>query len=100
MMKPVKLTFFICFLWSMHTQAHAQDSYRKTRGELLYSTHCIACHTSKMHWREQKLAADWNSLEAQVRRWQATIGLGWSKEEISDVAQYLNDAYYGFSDSH
>ena len=58
----------------------------QTRGELLYSTHCIACHTTQVHWREQKLATDWRSLQAQVARWQAVGALGWSDQDISPLA--------------
>ena len=68
----------------------------QSRGELLYSTHCIACHSAEVHWRDKKLATDWESLRQQVRRWQANAGLGWSDEEINDVARYLNQRHYGF----
>ena len=68
----------------------------QTRGELLYSTHCIACHTTQVHWREQKLATDWRSLQAQVARWQAVGALGWSDQDISEVTGYLNERFYGF----
>ena len=71
----------------------------ETRGALLYSTHCNACHTSKIHWREKKLATDMESLKFQVRRWQASIELGWTEDEIADVVRYLNAAYYGFPDA-
>ena len=71
--------------------AHAQS-----RGELLYATHCIACHTTQVHWRDQRLAKDWNSLQAQVVRWQAAGSLNWSGEDIVAVTQYLNDRFYGF----
>ena len=91
-----KLAFALCLLWGTHTLAHAQVKHSEERGELLYSTHCNACHTSEVHWRKQKLATDWSSLKAQVRRWQANIGLVWSEEEITDVARYLNAAYYDF----
>lgn len=76
--------------------AHAQLKSEASRGELLYATHCSACHTSDIHWRKQKLATNWNSLVTQIRRWQASIGLVWSNEEIADVARYLNALYYGF----
>lgn len=33
--------------------AHAQS-----RGELLYATHCITCHTSEMHWRDKEIGFD------------------------------------------
>jgi mono/diheme cytochrome c family protein len=67
-----------------------------SRGELLYKTHCIGCHTTQVHWRAKKLASDWVSLKAQVGRWQTNTGLGWSDEEIADVTRYLNTRYYHF----
>ncbi|HEU0188952.1 MAG TPA: hypothetical protein VFQ97_03055 [Gallionella sp.] len=91
-----KIIFALCLFWGMHALAHDQMKLSESRGGLLYSTHCIACHTSEVHWREQKLATDWSNLKAQVLRWQTSIGLLWSKEEITDVAHYLNAAYYGF----
>jgi len=93
---PKRLAFALCLFWGMHTLAHAQPKHGESRGELLYATYCSACHTSKIHWREQKLATDWNSLKVQVRRWQGSIGLSWSEEEITDVANYLNAVHYGF----
>lgn len=67
-----------------------------TRGELLYTTHCIACHNSQMHWRDQRLATDWASLRAQVRRWQGVAKLGWSDDDILEVARHLNDRIYRY----
>ena len=68
----------------------------QSRGELLYTTHCIACHTTEVHWRDRRLAKDWDSLRAQVGRWQAVGSLGWSDDDIAAVTQYLNESYYGF----
>lgn len=68
------------------------------RGELLYATHCIACHTAQVHWRDKRLATDWAGLVAQVGRWQANSGLGWSSDEILDVVNYLNATVYRFPD--
>ena len=65
-----------------------------TRGELLYSTHCIACHDAQVHWREKKLVTDWASLESEVRRWQGISGLGWNNDDIAEVARYLNALHY------
>ncbi len=97
MSMPKRLIFALCLFCGMYASAHAQSKHGEPRGELLYMTHCNACHTSEIHWREQKLATDWSSLIAQVRRWQAGIGLSWSEEEIADVALYLNTRHYGFS---
>lgn len=77
--------------------AEAQLKAEETRGAMLYSTHCAACHTSEIHWREKKLVTDFESLRFQVRRWQASIGQDWTEDEIADVVRYLNTAYYGFA---
>lgn len=73
------------------TPASAQD-----RGELLYSTHCVTCHTTQMHWRAGRAATDWPTLKAQVRRWQGAASLAWTEEDVLAVARYLNDAIYHF----
>lgn len=67
-----------------------------SRGQLLYANHCIACHNTQMHWRDGKLATDWASRKAQVRRWQGTAQLNWSEDDIDDVARYLNESFYRF----
>jgi hypothetical protein len=74
----------------------AAPARAETRGELLYTTHCIACHTERMHWREQRLATDWSSLKALVRRWQGVAQLGWSDDDIVEVARHLNERFYKF----
>ena len=78
--------------------AHAQQTPEavSTRGELLYSTHCIECHTTQMHWRAQRKAVDWDTLRFQVQRWQGVASLRWSDTDIDDVARYLNDTIYKF----
>ena len=78
-------------------QAQAATPARApTRGELLYTTHCVACHTTQMHWRDQKLATDWPSLKAQVQRWQATARLQWGDDDVTEVARFLNDTIYRY----
>ena len=90
------LIAMICLLLTGYSQIYAQAGYGETRGELLYSTYCIACHNTKIHWREKKLATDWRTLKAEVARWQRNMGLGWNENEIVDVAGYLNTVYYHF----
>jgi mono/diheme cytochrome c family protein len=96
MIRSKQLAFALCLFCGMHTLAHAQLNNTGPRGELLYATHCSACHASEIHWRKQRLVTDWNSLIAQVRKWQASIGQIWSDDEIVDVARYLNALYYDF----
>ena len=66
------------------------------RGELLYSTYCVGCHTTQVHWREKRLATDWASLLAQCRRWQQNSGLGLSEDDVAAIARHLNGLYYHY----
>ncbi len=91
-----KIVCALGLLAGLAAPAWAQQNERDTRGELLYATHCKACHTSEIHWREKRLATGWNSLRAQVRRWQANAALGWSNDDIAAVTRYLNDTFYHF----
>ena len=68
-----------------------------SRGQALYAVHCIACHNTQVHWRDSRTATDWASLKAEVRRWQAGAGLGWSESDIVEVTRYLNDAIYHYA---
>jgi mono/diheme cytochrome c family protein len=92
-------TFFSTLLvLAVLTPVHAQAP-APSRGELLYNTHCIACHSTQMHWREQRLARDWPSLKAQVRRFQGVAGLAWTEEDIGAVTRHLNDTIYRFPET-
>ena len=76
--------------------AQAQMPPADSRGELLYRTHCIGCHTTQVHWRDRRIVADWAGLAAQVERWQKNANLDWSGEDVGAVARYLNAAFYRF----
>ena len=76
--------------------ACAQAVPVETRGELLYSTHCVTCHTTQMHWRNDRQAFDWDSLKFQVRRWQGNAGLAWNDADIAEVSRYLNETIYHY----
>lgn len=74
----------------------AQQAAPASRGQLLYTTHCVACHDTQVHWRANKVADNWTSLLKQVRRWQGVANLQWSEEDITLVARYLNDTIYEY----
>lgn len=74
----------------------ALPALAQSRGELLYTTHCIACHTQQMHWRDQRRATDWASLRAQVQRWQREARLDWGDDDVFEVTRHLNDTIYRF----
>lgn len=74
----------------------ASSAMAQSRGELLYTTHCIACHTTEIHWRDKRSASNWAGLKVQVRRWQGAASLAWSDGDILDVSRYLNETIYHF----
>ena len=82
-------------LFAAACQAQQQGAV-PSRGQLLYETHCIACHTTQMHWRDQKAAKDWPGLRRMVRRWQGELQLRWTDGDIDEVARHLNRRYYRY----
>lgn len=63
-------------------------------GKLLYDVHCIACHTTQAHWRDNSIVSSWSDVLVQVERWQKNAGQHWGSSEIGDVAAYLNALFY------
>ena len=94
----IKGWIFAAMLACLGNHAVAAQSMDAPPGELLYSTHCIACHSAQIHWRDKKIAADWTGLKEEVRHWQEVTGLDWSDGEIAEVAHYLNVRFYHFSE--
>lgn len=76
--------------------APAGTASAQSRGELLYTTHCIACHSTQMHWRDQRRATNLASLKEQVRLWQGRALLAWTEDDIVEVTRYLNQSIYRF----
>ena len=67
-----------------------------SRGQLLYENHCISCHESLVHIREQQQARTPAQLRARVRYWADYLQLRWSREEVEEVANHLDSQYYRF----
>ena len=91
----VALSLTLCSLLS--APAIAQDKVERSRGELLYSTFCVSCHTTEAHWRDQRIVTDSKSLRFQVRRWQTNAGQNWSDADIEEVVNHLDRLYYKYS---
>lgn len=86
-------TLILALAVAASTPALAQSA-APGRGQLLYSNHCVECHTTRMHWREKRLAQDWTTLKALVWHWQAVSRLQWTPEDVEAVARHLNETYY------
>ncbi len=65
-------------------------------GKLLHDANCISCHDASVYTRSDHKVMNFDQLSAQVRRCDANLGTGLFDEEMDQVAQYLNKAYYQF----
>ena len=70
----------------------------QSRGEMLYSNHCLTCHESIVHIRGKRSAGNLDALRTAVTRWSRELDLKWSSQEIEDVILYLNLNYYHLSE--
>ena len=67
-----------------------------SRGQLLYENHCMICHESVAHIRDDRRAKSFKALEAWVVRWANQQELDWDSPDIVEVVDYLNRRYYKF----
>jgi mono/diheme cytochrome c family protein len=91
-----RVLFVCCVLGAGDASAAGEAA---SRGQLLYETHCTACHSTQMHWRDQRRVDDWASLLAQVGQWQARERLNWTREDIAAVARHLDRTIYRLGDT-
>lgn len=64
------------------------------RGRLLYENHCLGCHESSFHIRQNQKAQSVEDVRMQVLRWSAEQKLAWQDKEIDDVVRYLSRTFY------
>ena len=76
------------------TRAAGAMSGDTERGRLLYENHCMVCHTSVVHVREQRKATSRAEIQGWIWRWQEELKLQWGTPEVNDVTEHLNDRYY------
>jgi mono/diheme cytochrome c family protein len=85
-------------LWMLLLLSASGVAADPDRGRLLYENHCGSCHESSVHIREVQAAKSLEAVRAQVVRWQEALGLQWSAEEVGDVSEYLNVAWYHYAE--
>lgn len=73
-----------------------EENYDAHPGKGLHDTNCISCHDSAAYTREDRKISDFPKLLAQVHRCDANLGSRLFDEELAQVADYLNKAYYKY----
>ena len=87
-------TLAMCFLLAVPGGSIAESF---DRGQALYENHCMSCHEATLHTRDTRRATSVAELRKWVATWSFHASLGWSGEEINDVADFMNRRYYHFT---
>ena len=106
-MKAQLLVSTLLLSASLATAAFA-DPFSKadaSAGKVLVQNHCINCHAesfggdgSSIYTREYRKVKTSKGLVAQIRNCNTMLGLKWFEDEELNVAAYLNNTYYKFSE--
>lgn len=68
----------------------------ESQAQLLYEHHCLKCHESNVHIRNNNKAKNIKDVRAWVIKWQTQEKLGWDNNAINAVTEYLVRRYYKF----
>ena len=66
-------------------------------GKALHDANCISCHDAKVYTRPERKILDYTQLAAQVRRCDANLGSRLFDDDLAQITDYLNQAYYQYS---
>ena len=99
-MKLVKLLATIAVLSSGILNIVAVNASDNTanieNGKTLYAANCTGCHDTKVHTRPNRIIHTYGDLVNRVKFCDAQAKSGFSDSQITDVADYLNSAFYKF----
>lgn len=68
--------------------------YKPTRGQMLYENHCLSCHESQMHIRQNTKVKQLSQLHHFVLIRSSELKLQWGEDERNAVTNYLNMRFY------
>lgn len=103
----MKLSFWFAGLIFISGPAFAEPfaAADANAGKALVEKHCISCHASSfggdgsgIYTREYRKVKSPKGLVAQIRNCNTMLDLKWFEDEELNVAKYLNQTYYKFSE--
>lgn len=102
----MKTLFFIAaLLINGYAVAEPFKNADAKAGKALVDKHCINCHASSyggdgsaIYMRELRKVTSAKGLVSQVRNCNTMLGLKWFEDEELNVAKYLNQTYYKFTE--
>jgi mono/diheme cytochrome c family protein len=102
----MKVPFLIGALFiSNYVNAEPFHSADAKAGKALADKHCVSCHAasfggdgSAIYTRDSRKVTSAKKLASQIRNCNTMLGLKWFEDEELNVAKYLNQTYYRFSE--
>ena len=101
----MKALFIVFLLLSNLAIAEPYAKADAVAGKMLVEKNCISCHASSfgddgsaIYTREFRKVNTSKALVAQVRNCNTNLGLKWFEDEELNVAKYLNNTYYKFTE--
>ncbi|MBM3351598.1 MAG: cytochrome c [Betaproteobacteria bacterium] len=99
------LLLILALLFSGYAPAEPFAEGNIKTGKTLVDKHCIQCHASSfgddgssIYTRELRKVTNSKKLLSQIRTCNTMLGLKWFEDEELNVAKYLNQTYYKFSE--
>jgi mono/diheme cytochrome c family protein len=99
------LSFFSALLICSYAQAEPFKHADANAGKALVVKNCISCHASSfggdgssIYTRDSRKVTSSKKLVSQIRNCNTMLGLKWFEDEELNVAKYLNQTYYKFSE--
>lgn len=99
------LRYIVLLLITSSASAEPFQDADASAGKILVNQHCIRCHASSyggdgsgIYTRELRKVKNSKALATQVRNCNTMLGLKWFEDEELNVAKYLNQQYYIFTE--
>jgi mono/diheme cytochrome c family protein len=99
------LRYVLLLLITSSASAEPFQNADASAGKTLVNQHCISCHAasfggdgSGIYTRELRKVKNAKALTAQVRNCNTMLGLKWFEDEELNVAKYLNQQYYQYTE--
>ena len=67
------------------------------KGKKLHDGFCTKCHGTEVYTRKDRVINSRAALDKQVKRCQLNLGVQWFDEDVSNVADYLDQSFYRFA---
>jgi len=88
-----KLLLLLCSILLVSQNTMASDT---NNGKKLYDNRCQGCHDNKIHTRPNRIIHTYSDLVGRVTFCDGAAKSHFTDSELTDVIDYLNDAFYKF----